>query len=398
MTKDEFVANYAFFVCGQITLMHIASAFIMLSFGTWTGGLLTVQTGMYFTGQTRSRVIFGLNALFDSGSITYLGLWGIGQISNASLTAIAGGYLGLGVVLFGVGSYFWTVALPEEEDEDYTREVVESDESVMVTEELRTAASFAPSGRESTQGSEGEGEDAMVEPDEADVDGKHDSSETRQHQMGHVSSPEPPDGVEQGLEADDEADYVIIAERSPRQQLTSLPGLMLCFFFGVHTTANQWALTTTRDFLAYLGDDELNNRYLTIFTLLMPASLLALPFVDAMIVRYGFHGGFQCINALALAYNLIRTASDNLNVQIAGFIFFSFFRCFLFGVTFSFLPTILAPKVTGKASGLLFFIAGVTAFLNIPLANLAVETFDGNFFVPNLIYTILVIPCIAAAW
>jgi hypothetical protein len=216
--------------------------------------------------------------------------------------------------------------------------------------------------------------------------------------MGHDSSPEAPDEVEQDHEADDETNYVIIAERSPRQQLTCLPALMLCLYFGIHTTANQWALTTTRDFLAYLGDNELSNRYLTIFTLLMPASLVALPFVDVMISRFGFYGGFQCTNALALGYNLIRTSSDNLNVQILGFIFFSFFRCFLYGVTFSFLPTILAPNVTGKASGLLFFTAGVTAFLNIPLANLAVETYDGNFFVPNLVYTILVVPCIAAAW
>jgi hypothetical protein len=241
--------------------------------------------------------------------------------------------------------------------------------------------------------------EAEVPADEpqGDVDDNHDSTEDHQLQLGHHTSLEPPDGVERSHDAD-KADYVIIAEQSARQQLTSTPALMLALFFGIHTTANQWALTTTRDFLAYLGDDELNNRYLTIFTLLLPASLLALPFVDVIIIRLGFYGGFQSINVLALAYNLIRTTSDNLNVQIVGFICFSFFRCFLFGITLGFLPTIFSSNVNGKATGLLSMITGLAAYFNIPLGNLAVETYDGDFFVPNLLYTILVVPCTVAAW
>ena len=47
-------------------------SFVSTAFGTWTGGLLTVQTGMYFLDRTRSRVIFSLNSMFDAGSITSL--------------------------------------------------------------------------------------------------------------------------------------------------------------------------------------------------------------------------------------------------------------------------------------------------------------------------------------
>ena len=71
-----------------------------------------------------------------------------------------------------------------------------------------------------------------------------------------------------------------------------------------------------RDYLAYLGDDELDNRYLTIFTLLLPASIVSVPLVDVIVLRLGFAGGFQSINALALGYSIIRVASTNLNVQI----------------------------------------------------------------------------------
>jgi len=69
-----------------------------------------------------------------------------------------------------------------------------------------------------------------------------------------------------------------------------------------------------------------------------------------IIKRFGFAGGFHTVNALALAYNVVRVASDNLNVQILGFVFFSFYRCFLFGVSLSFPPTILASNMNGKAT------------------------------------------------
>jgi len=159
-----------------------------------------------------------------------------------------------------------------------------------------------------------------------------------------------------------------------------------------------WNLTTMRDFLAYLGDDELDNKYLTIFALMMPVSILGLPFVDTVVLRFGFTGGLQGVNVLALSYSAIKVLSTNLNVQIVGFILFSFYRCFLFSVTFGFLPILLAESVVGKAAGIMYAIAAVASFLNIPLANLAVQQFDGNFLVPNLVMMILILPCFLAAW
>jgi len=47
-------------------------AFILIAFHVCIGGILTVKTGYFFQGQTRSRVISVLNALFDAGAVTYL--------------------------------------------------------------------------------------------------------------------------------------------------------------------------------------------------------------------------------------------------------------------------------------------------------------------------------------
>jgi hypothetical protein len=193
-------------------------------------------------------------------------------------------------------------------------------------------------------------------------------------------------------------EYVLVSARTRRKQLASGPVLCLAVFFTLHVTSNNWTLTTARAFLASLGDDEQDNKYLSIFTLLMPASLLGLPFVDVVIHKFGFHWAFQGVNLLSLGYTVVRLASDNLNTQIVGFIIFSFFRCFLFSVTFSYLPTVVSGDLVGLACGILVMLPGIAAFLNIPLATAIVERRDGDFFLANLLYTLLVVPCVLAAF
>ena len=105
--------------------------------------------------------------------------------------------------------------------------------------------------------------------------------------------------------------------------------MCLCFFFALHVTANAWNVSTQRDFLAYLGDDDLNNPYLTIFTLSTPISIFGAPIMDFAILRHGWIVSLQCVNVLAVSVSLIKVLSTNLNVQVVGFVFFSFFRNFL---------------------------------------------------------------------
>jgi hypothetical protein len=187
--------------------------------------------------------------------------------------------------------------------------------------------------------------------------------------------------------------YVPIAQRSLPDQLKSQAYIMLCIFFSFHQVWNVWTLTTARDFLKNLGDDEYGNRYLSIFTLMTPVSLLALPFVDVAIHRYGFGLALQGVNFLGIVHGIIKVSSTNLNVQILGFLVFSFYRCFLFAVTFSCMPNFMNGKVIGRGIGVFYVVSGVVSFINIPLANMAVERLDGNFFIPNLIF-LLVTPSV----
>ena len=196
----------------------------------------------------------------------------------------------------------------------------------------------------------------------------------------------------------DSSTYLKIADRPFREQIKSSLFLLLATFFSFHQASNVWTLTTARDFLKYLGDDETGNKYLTIFTLLTPVSLLGLPFVDIVLHKYGFHAALQCINILAIIHGTIKVSSENLNVQIVGFLVFSFFRCFLFAVSLSCLPTFVSADSTGRAVSALYCISGALCFLNVPFARLALDYGDGNFFLPNMLYLIMTFPMIVVTW
>lgn len=331
-------------------------AFVIMSLGTWFGALLMTQTGMYFSGQTQHRVIVALNSLFDSGAATYLALWYIYEAIGGAVSSVLLGYLCLAIVVLSAAAYLWAVVEPDE---------------ASIYGSVKLAA---------------ETHHLAVELEEV----KKDNDSASKNNNLEVEQQTPP----VSKEAKDR--YVLIRDRTQIQQMTCGPSLLVTLFFVIQCTSNQWAMTTARDFLAALGDDEVDNRYLTIFQLMMPASLLALPLVDHIRKTYGFAAGFQVVNVLAIGYNTIRLASDNLNVQVFGFVLFSCFRCFLFGLVFSFIPTLLSPPVVGKATGIMMALPGITSFLNVALTRITVLHLDGDFFVPNLFYTLLTLPCIVA--
>ena len=388
-------------------------AFVSIGLMSSASSIMTVKTGMVFAddpntikvdnkddntsagnqreNQNQSRVISVLNALFDAGSVTYLGLWGISEL-GPSISTVFVMYLVLAVFCFGGVIIFW-IALGDSALSPVSSEYTENDVSTEKEDCERriTLDTLAASA-------------LLAQNDDVAEDTSTDKPEITENLVGDTASPAQKSESERlypvgSLVEESMPDYVPVCDRTPRDQLLSLPFTMLLVFFAINLALNQFVLTTARDFLGYLGDEESSKQYLSIFTLLMPASILGLPFTDQVIARYGFHVGLQTICLLAAVHGIIQVSCDELNgVQIFGFAVFSFYRCFLFSIVFSYLPTLLSPDVVGKGVGAMHLAGGTFAFLNIPLSNVAVKHLDGNFFIPNLLYTLLVIPCSAAAW
>jgi hypothetical protein len=364
--------------------------YCLMALVTWMGGLLTVQVGMYFTGHTRTRVIFALNTLFDAGGVVYLGLWALAQSApDVSLSVWMGSFLVLSVVIMSGSLYFWAVAevSPDADDSDNSAfEPANDEEAEQISRTLslpRLATSICLN-EEFTSGVADEPFEEVVPRGQTleKIDGLSFNNNALADDNRALEAQEP------------DREYVLVSDRSPKEQLLSYPFLLLCTFLSIQYTSYQWNMSTMREFLAYLGDDEDGNRYLTIFTLVLPAGIFALPLVDAIIIHFGFAGAFQCINGLALGYTMVKVCSNSLSVQIVGFLLFVVFCCVLFGVVFSFLPVLLSGSVVGKANGIMFALTGVTSFLCLPLARLAVQDLGGNFFIPNVIFGCLVLPCI----
>lgn len=350
-------------------------AFLFVGLTTVSSHQNIMQAGMLFHGKMQQRVISVMNSLFDAGALTYLGLWAIQNPTDISLELLVGVYLVAGVCVFGSSLYLWHIVVPAEETKAPSKANEVSTKLLAVEEEV----------------------------DEAEGTG---AAATRRVESSPLESEDPGDhSVPQSKEKEDKSEdrkvnenYVLISERPLLKQLLSKQFILLLAFFAFHSAHNVFMLTTARDFLAYLGDDETGNRYLSIFVLMTPVSILGLPFMDYILNRYGYHMGLQSINILAIAYGLVKVCSDSLQVQVFGFLLFSMFRCFMFTITFSFLPTFMAGKVVGRAAGIMVLSQGITSLVNIPLASWAVNGLDGNFFIPNLLYTVGVVPFLYIAW
>ena len=387
--SDHFGARTVAFIMAAVTITFLALlmvsvsleidlllyvAFSFAAIGTWCSLVLMVPTGLLFHGHLRFRIIVLLNGCFNAGSITFLGIWGLYKL-GMSATAALGLYIGIAVSLFSSSLYFWTTATPQQEFADLDLKSLERLRHDHSDESRADTAEFG----------------SPTEPHHTTVD-----SETFELQS---SPPERRQAMYVALSEQKETDSLgLLSDCKPTRQLLSFPFLATLLFWVAHFLHNLFVLSTTRDHLAFLGDDEQDNKYLSIYSLLLPTSILAVPAVDFVLLKFGHVGGLQAVNILSLLYGVTRVASSNLNVQVFGFLLYSVFRCFLFGVFSSFIPTLLSPEIAGKAVGIAYFSSGIAGFLNVRLASFAVETKDGDFMIPHLVYTGLAIPCIGLAW
>jgi hypothetical protein len=359
--------------------------------------IIIVQTGLVLRGVAQRRVISLLNGLVDAGSITYLILYKIAEAMDVSLFAIATGYLGVAFFCFGGALYFWAAIVRKKEESVAVLGKTEFDTSdadgavstaiEKVDEEgkqkIRTERGVFADCNSSCKGKEEE-QDPTVPVTEKEL--QHETSYKNEDDPATTTT-SPESGV-----------YIMVAQREPLAQLKSQQFILLTMFFMFHSNRSSWVMTTARDNLASLGDDEEGNKYLTIFTVLSVSSIVGIPFIDNILGKYGYHIGFQAINMLALLHGIIQLSSDNLNVQILGFVVFSFYRYSIFATVFSFLPVFLGGAAIGRGAGMINFWRAPFGLVNIGLATWLVNGLEEDFFVINLLYTLLILPIVWVAF
>jgi len=359
--------------CIGIGLITIASAvydqlyslgFIFIGFMFIGVSIIIQPTGLVFQDNEKAQrlVISILHALIDAGSVTYLLLYHLVTSTNISPIQTFVGYLVFAILSFAGGIYYW----------------------YRIT---KTGAYFA-----SDSVSNEDGKD-MSKNGPADIQEGNDSNKKASLIMNDKRKSE----SNRRSSSSSSTDCDLISNRAPIQQLKSSQFILVLTFFMSHVVRANFTLQAAREYLGSLGDDEENNKYLTIFSSLNAASLVGIPFIEWILSHKGYHAGFQLVNIMALVHGTIQVSSENMNVQVLGFIIYSFYRCYLFSVVFSYLPLFLSGQVVGRASGVMFICTSMLSTTNIGLSRWAVNQ-DYNFWGPNLLYTVMVAPMIIVAW
>jgi MFS family permease len=390
--------------------------------------ILMVQTGTVLpTESQRRRAITFLNVLFDAGTITYLILYKISELTGASFVQIMGGYLGVGLFCFGGAIFFWTALVRikeremEEEEEGEERlppTSTEVDTITTVADVTTTTPDEQPSklenplqhsmlrnyydedrsSEEMTAGPRAVQSRNINSPGSSNNSSSSHTPKTidrrKQWLDNNVNTPSDAENQYADNANDNQEDngYCLIAQREPWTQLKSKQFLLMVVFFSIHLMKNNWVMATTRDFLKSLGDDEEDNFYIALFTGLSSASIVGLPFIDFLIARYGYYTALQAINLLGLVHGIVQVCSSNLNVQAFGFAVYSFYRCFTFTVSYSFLPTFLSGDVVGRGCGMMSFYSAIFSLTNMGLSAWSINGLNSSFFVPNLIYLLVMLP------
>lgn len=359
-------------------------AFICLMTVSILSNILFIHAGLVFDKpESTQRAISILNTLFDAGALTYLILY---QMTLALTTQTAPGwvlvgYLGLSVIVYGGAVWSWQRVSKEDTGRLQSNYSTREEDRIVKEGGQDSPLSLAMISADSTE-----------DVSRSDADGKGDFQDNElENGLPASKTAACTDGSPNSNEAD-----VPISELPPSRQLRTRMFILHAIFFGIVAARNTFVLATAKSFLAYLGDDD--YLYLKIFTLLQPASILGLPVMNWVIKKKGYHVALQCINVLGLLHGIIQVSTNNLNIQVLGFLIFSFYRCFVLAICFGFLPTYLGMTVVGRGAGILTLSKGIMCAVNIPLAVVAINRLDGNFFWPNLALTLVSIPCVAMAW
>jgi hypothetical protein len=193
--------------------------------------IIIVQTGLVFRGVAQRRVISLLNGLVDAGSITYLLLYIIAEATDASLFAIATGYLGFAFICFGGALYFWAAIVRKKEESVTAFDETEFDASA------DGEASTAIEKVDEKGGQHTRREQGVLADTKSSCKGKE------EEQDATVSITEKKKEKETSSEREDDPDtaashesgvYIMVAQREPLDQLKSQQFILLTMFFVFH--------------------------------------------------------------------------------------------------------------------------------------------------------------------
>jgi len=342
--------------------------------------LVMMEVASLFSDESsRRRVIALLSCLTDVGAgFGYWILWAAMANAGLSFDTVMGLYFMVGCVVYLIGTYLWTVLIKAKKNSEVNRIDLYHHLEKLLDDDCHRISNA----------------DSIERPLA--------ERESIVHQYNGANNFHALPTVDEDAPLNEGSPLVSkpIRDKTLRstflQQALSSPFIILAGLYSFHDARIAFVSTTSRDFLGSLGDDATGFRYLTIFSLTAPLSLLGLPLVDLFIEKKGYMFAIQMVNLFAMVHGLILIGTTNLNIQVLGFILFSLYRCIAYAILLNYLEVTAKKHVLGKLTGVLSVVPAISNLMNIPISHWALGPLHGDFFWPNCMYTAATLLCVVA--
>ena len=121
------------------------------------------------------------------------------------------------------------------------------------------------------------------------------------------------------------------------------------------------------------------TEFLILFGTVFPCCSVAVVVAGPVMDRGGVLVALVCVSTLCLAQTLLGLFSPLGAGQVASFVFFGFYRAFLFALLPMYMMTVHGPLYFGTLTGLAGFIASMVSLVQYPLLQLVLGSLGGDF-------------------
>ena len=126
------------------------------------------------------------------------------------------------------------------------------------------------------------------------------------------------------------------------------------------------------------GDKELGHYYSKVFSFVLPAGIVCVPFIDKSINSFGLVGSLTLTTLIGLVFSGLAIIPV-LKWQIGTFAAFTIFRAFLYAVMSTFNAQIFGLETLGRITGVVFTSSSVMGLLQYPLIDITNSYFHGDY-------------------
>lgn len=182
--------------------------------------------------------------------------------------------------------------------------------------------------------------------------------------------------------------------KSWQKQLSSAAFVYFAIIGTVHLLRSNIYMGTVKLVLESLHDDEQGYLYTQIFAATLPVGFVFIPVINHVIMKYGFVGTFQLINALGFLFGFL-TLIPVLPLQVVTFLAFCVFRAFFYSALSTYAAQVFGPRNVGRIYGAVMAIAAVFNLLQYPALIVTAKYAHGNLLYLNVALLVLCFPLIA---